>query len=1383
MRSQCGEFILCLAVAALALASALSPLGGSAFAEEWRPSISEADILADGATALTVWRDGSVILSDVSGQRRHVVAKVDPAPGMTAHEAQVAQDESRVLISTAYNSEVLSLPDGDSVFRYAAKNAFGHRAWMSRGGDKILIYDEDIMVLDVKTGDVVANIADEDGLILENAAFLPDGRVALFFYARNSGKIVVLEPNSGVVAWSRNLSTYDRSGVYFNDQATRLFVWSDGGLMLDTADGRVSYQGAMQTTGRLSKAKWAASGDVFAFANDDSFVAVSATSGKVIAEGGAALDSIDAVSADSMVVTMQRHIQKWIFGRARPPSTEGVEGRVEAVAPNGEVLLISTSSGPELFGYRLSVGKTISCFSAAEAPSAGCHVNELRGKLRRVIDSESDFRRRYLVARELMDALDGARLAPSPFWLLTSEDEYVAYVLGVSETLLSKDMTTEARELYGAALGAKSAVARVAGRAGMGYYLLTQGKNVEAAGILRAALEEYERLPADERSRTPEAYAAFLRLAAQGELAVGRPQVALERADAAVAVLEKLVTPQSMDRALQVRASALAAQGQSLEAATMRRDLIDEQDNTPLNAAQEIELSRNLAAQGRASEADLWASRAIDIYENMGPPDSSRLIGALAERGRIRASQASGLSLGLEDLRRAAALHGAKVDAGGAQAEPASSRQVYRWLVAASWMADRSLDADAATGVQAKATTTDGWGGGSSLGRSTPGFSKIRRGHGSSISSLMFSADGKLLLSGGGDDVAILWQIDHPNLKLILDDGKYSGLSRFAAFGKNEILVVTSDDIQKIDISTGKVKSKREIESRIMPEFAYDGRYVVGLPTNGKGRESVEIFEVEGSSSRFDVQVSKAGRTSPDGRLLAMIGPNDGEKVCIYDIVSTKEQRCFKPPPYMDSAIAWSPDGKRLAVGGQGAAILDASDGRVISELAGHTEYIEDMAFSPDGAQIATASEDKTARIWSTTTGREVRRLEGHGQPLTRVAWSPGAGVIATGAEDGGIRLWDADSGAPLALLGGRAEGHHGGVVLALFSPDERRVITTGADETLRMWDAATGEQLLMTDTHGSWYGGVPQYSADGKWLFVPLQGILNASTGVEEFEAGDSEFFGSGARFVTWDGGEAVVGDAVDEAVVQFRVDGEIPDEGGVAGAADGRRLAIIAHSDDDETGSLSLWNAKIGKRLSHLEFRGDLPQSVEFSPDSNYIAVVFQREVRLYRASDGGEVRRLSPSGQLAKKRNDNTDDEDIFGTRSIALARADFSRDGGTLLAWSPADVWDDDGSSVSPGVVLWQIADGKGPVVVRPPGGITAIAISPDGSEIALGDAHGNVLTHSTVDGRQLRRFKVHDGSVWSIRYSRDGKNILTAAADNLVRITAAADGRVVRTIGE
>ena len=85
----------------------------------------------------------------------------------------------------------------------------------------------------------------------------------------------------------------------------------------------------------------------------------------------------------------------------------------------------------------------------------------------------------------------------------------------------------------------------------------------------------------------------------------------------------------------------------------------------------------------------------------------------------------------------------------------------------------------------------------------------------------------------------------------------------------------------------------------------------------------------------------------------------------------------------------------------------DASSGRELLTLTGHTDEVFGVAFSPDGTRLATASNDQTAKVWDASSGRELLTLAGHTAVVVGVAFSPDGTRLATASYDGTARVWD----------------------------------------------------------------------------------------------------------------------------------------------------------------------------------------------------------------------------------------------------------------------------------------------------------------------------------------------------------------------------------------
>src|SRR5262249_37478541 len=145
--------------------------------------------------------------------------------------------------------------------------------------------------------------------------------------------------------------------------------------------------------------------------------------------------------------------------------------------------------------------------------------------------------------------------------------------------------------------------------------------------------------------------------------------------------------------------------------------------------------------------------------------------------------------------------------------------------------------------------------------------------------------------------------------------------------------------------------------------------------------------------------------------------------------------------PFPVLSLAWSPDGKWLAVGSgaeQGAfrfvvCLLEADTGKGgYGFIASTHPWVQQLAFSPDSRLLAIAGHDRVVRLFDPAGRKPVRAWEGHAGPVDRVAFHPSGNVLATGAGDATVKLWDPATGKLLHTF----HGHRGSIYGIAFSPD-----------------------------------------------------------------------------------------------------------------------------------------------------------------------------------------------------------------------------------------------------------------------------------------------------------------------------------------------------------
>jgi len=359
------------------------------------------------------------------------------------------------------------------------------------------------------------------------------------------------------------------------------------------------------------------------------------------------------------------------------------------------------------------------------------------------------------------------------------------------------------------------------------------------------------------------------------------------------------------------------------------------------------------------------------------------------------------------------------------------------------------------------------------------------------VRALAFSGSGKRIAAGCDDGAVHVWEPGSDKAPVKLDHGS---AVKAILFLEGDLLAVAGDGgaIKVWNAAEGKVERSLEGHAGAVVALAVSADRktllsggddkVVRLWNPAKGEETGRL---EGHGDRvtglgFSADPRWYASASADGRLRVWNDPEGKPE-------GRKEVASFANPGPV-KAVAAGAGRRYFAASGKDVLEWRLPSTEAVLTLKGHGDMVHAVAYSPDGATIASGSRDKTIKLWRPGDGKELRTINAHEATIYTVAFDPEGTRLASAGFDKVIKIWDLKDGKELKKL----EGHGDLVFVVRFSSDGKQLYSGSADRTIRRWSLDEGKETAVLQGHPGWVCGL-EVPREGRLVSCDFGGTLIA--------------------------------------------------------------------------------------------------------------------------------------------------------------------------------------------------------------------------------------------------------------------------------------------------
>jgi WD40 repeat protein len=521
--------------------------------------------------------------------------------------------------------------------------------------------------------------------------------------------------------------------------------------------------------------------------------------------------------------------------------------------------------------------------------------------------------------------------------------------------------------------------------------------------------------------------------------------------------------------------------------------------------------------------------------------------------------------------------------------------------------------------------------------------------------------------------------------------------------------------------------------------------------------------------------------------------------LALIGLASSAAQNPAKPSPTRELAghtelvyqLAWSPDGRMLASAGFDGKILlwDVESGKVLRtfdppESSTRTVLGLHVAFSPNGQLLAGSYSINHVRLWDVPISSPIRSLEGAAEPLFALTVSPDGNRLAAAGQDRTIRIWNIADGKVITTCA----GHTATVTGLAFSGNGQLLASISEDQTLRVWNTADGKPLAVLGAHTSRPNAVAFhvnnqaiYTADAEgvlklWTWpVPPSRMVPAAEGVilatAALDGSRVVVIGNDRVPRVWNAGSAQM---------EFTLPALPQTPRAIAWSPKGTHLAI-ALADRN----CRIFDLSSRKEIAvHDKLPADIA-AIAISPDGGQLLLgLADGSVHQHQLADGKPLRSwpAHPGGVLAVQYLPNTQIVTVGADKTLQLWSADGKSQRKIEIGDTPMSLAvSRDGNRVAVGLAKavrwWNLADAKEMPSLTQHAAAIATQFSGDGTRLAVGHADGRCVVWDLNSARPLQFFSL-DGAVRQLAWMGNNPTVLASTEKTALAVLGLANVRLV-----